>query len=624
MATVYKAHQAALSRYVAIKILPPHLAAEPNFEERFRDEAVRLAALRHASIPAVFDYGTTDAVTFIASDYIDGGTLSEQLGRPLPLEYTCAILAPIASALDYAHSRGVVHRDVKPSNILLTRDGTPILTDFGIARMMASDTSLTQTGMILGTPQYMAPEQGAGDTSPAADIYSLGVVAYHMLTGRVPFDAATPMAVVLAHQQEPLPLPRTVNPNLSPEIETVLLKVLSRDPTARYRTAAAFVRALSVAVEDAPAAVAAVATVPLQQAAAPAVSDTGRGGRSRLALLMAAGVALLVVAAVAAVVLTRPRANTPAPAPVADRVGRWQQWVHMPSVLDIAGTRSDGRLLVAANGQLQLLGLDGSFGTYSPAYKVDPGPEAYITVSHGLTMTQPACTFPADNTYALRVGAPGVTTIDPQGKVGLLAAVPGVDGLNGITFDTVGKFGHSLLVTGGHAGVTVVTAIDCQGKTRVITSQAPTVEGGLEVAPSGFGPYGGQLIAPDEVSGRIMAIGADGSATVVVASGLPTGADIGVESAAFVPTGFMRKGGFAYVADRATAKNAHPGTDSVLRISSADLAAAGVKDGDLLVVTEGGSLTIGVRCASTCTAKEVATGPDVAHGEGHVAFTLAR
>ena len=614
MATVYKAHQAALSRYVAIKILPPHLAAEPNFEERFRDEALRLAALRHASIPAVFDYGTTDGVTFIASDYVDGGTLSDQLGRPLPLDYTVAILAPIASALDYAHARGVVHRDVKPSNILLTRDGTPMLTDFGIARMMTADHSLTQTGMILGTPQYMAPEQGAGVTSPAADVYSLGVVAYHMLTGRVPFDAATPMAVVLAHQQDPLPLPRSINPGLSQEVEAVLLKALSRDPGARYPTAAALVRALNT-----------TAGIPPPPTATIAAESAAPGG-SRLPLLLAGGAALLVVGAVAAFVLTRPHATQPTPpAPIADRVGRWQQWVHMPGVLDVGGSRTDGRLLVAANGNLQLLGRDGSFGTYSPAYHADPNGEAYITVSAGVTMTQPACSFPADNTYAVRIGpqAPGVTTIDPQGHLAALAAVTGVDGLNGIALDTVGRFGHSLLVTGSHAGVSVLTAVDCQGKTRVITSQAPTIEGGIAVAPTGFGAYGGDLVAPDEVSGRVMAIGPDGSATVVVASGLPAGPDIGVESAGFVPAGFMKRGGFAYVADRSTPKNPHPGTDSVLRISSADLAAAGVVDGDLLVVTEGGSLTISVHCASTCAARKVATGPDVAHGEGHIAFAAS-
>ncbi len=618
MATVYKAFQAALSRYVAVKVLPAHLATQSNFEERFRDEAVRVAALRHPNIPAIFDYGTADGVTYIASDFVDGGTLADQLGRPLPLDYTVALLTPLASALDYAHSRGIVHRDVKPSNVLLARDGNPMLTDFGIARMLAPDHSLTQTGMILGTPQYMAPEQGAGQTSSAGDLYSFGVVAYHMLTGRVPFDAATPLAVVLAHQQDPLPLPRTVNPNLSAAVEAVLLKALSRAPDARFPTAGAMVKALAAAGDDVPAAASP------GQAPAPASADSATPRFPRLPLLLAGALALLIlVAGVSLLVLTRRAApGGPAP-PAAVRVGRWQQWIHLTGALDMVGPRSDGRLLAAANGQLQLVARDGSFGVYSPGYHVDAGGEAYIAVSPGLAMTAPTCTFPVDNTYALKLQAPvGVVVVDPQGRVTTLGAVPAVDGLNGLAFDSTGRFGHRLLVTGTKGAAAVVASIDCQGKVSTLNAQAPRVEGGLAVAPSSFGAYGGDLVAPDEISGRILAIAPDGSATVIVASGLPAGPDTGVESVAFVPAGFIEKpGGYAYVADRATPKNAHPGTDSVLRISVADLAAAGVVDGDLLAVTEGGSLTIDVRCSTACSVRQVATGPDVAHGEGHIAFT---
>ncbi|HEY8739836.1 MAG TPA: serine/threonine-protein kinase, partial [Candidatus Dormibacteraeota bacterium] len=332
MATVYKAFQAALSRYVAVKVLPAHLATQSNFEERFRDEAVRVAALRHPNIPAIFDYGTADGVTYIASDFVDGGTLADQLGRPLPLDYTVALLTPLASALDYAHSRGIVHRDVKPSNVLLARDGNPMLTDFGIARMLAPDHSLTQTGMILGTPQYMAPEQGAGQTSSAGDLYSFGVVAYHMLTGRVPFDAATPLAVVLAHQQDPLPLPRTVNPNLSAAVEAVLLKALSRAPDARFPTAGAMVKALAAAGDDVPAAASP------GQAPAPASADSATPRFPRLPLLLAGALALLIlVAGVSLLVLTRRAApGGPAP-PAAVRVGRWQQWIHLTGALDMVG-----------------------------------------------------------------------------------------------------------------------------------------------------------------------------------------------------------------------------------------------------------------------------------------------
>ena len=628
MATVYKAYQPTLSRYVAIKVLPPSMASGGDFDERFRNEAVRLAALRHPSIPAVFDYGTADGVTYIASDFIDGGTLSDQLGSPLPLDYTTSVLAPIASALDYAHSRGVIHRDIKPSNILLTRDARPMLTDFGIARMLTPDVSMTQTGMILGTPQYMAPEQGAGETSAAADIYSLAVVAYHMLTGRVPFDAATPMAVILAHQQEPLPLPRTINPAMSEAVEGALLKGLSRDPGARYPSAGALIRALTEA-GNVTSAVAPPPPAPLAEPrpaeplAAPLLPAPRRSRRPAL-LAAVLVLALLAAGGAGGWYLTHRSTVSPAAvaAPVAPHPARWQQWIHMTGVVDIRA-RSDGRLLAAANGGLELLGRDGAFGAYSPAYKVDPSGEAYIAVSPGIAMAQPACTFPIDQTYALRLQAPlGITQVDVAGKVSNFVTIAGIDGLSAIGFDTGGRFGHRLLVAGTHSGATVLVAIDCTGHTTTITSQAPRIEGGLAVAPPAFRGYAGDVVAADEITGRIIAIAPDGTSTVVANSGVPVGQDLGIESPGFVPPFFLQKNGFAYVADRATAKNAHPGTDSVLRLSAAELAAAGVQTGDLLVVTEGGSLTIDVRCATTCTVRNVASGPDVAHGEGSLTFTV--
>jgi hypothetical protein len=411
--------------------------------------------------------------------------------------------------------------------------------------------------------------------------------------------------------EDPLPLPRSINPALSPEVDAVLLRALSRDPDARHPTAAALVRALAAAAGQTSTAV--TALLP---------AKTGDGKRPRAWAVVAA--ALLVLGA-AALAVTRPRGGTaPVPAaPAAHQVARWQQWVHIPGILDIDGSRSDGRLLVAANGSLVLLGRDGSFGAYSPAYKVDAGNEPYMAVSPGLTMTQPSCTFPADDTYALRLQPPlGVTRIDAQGHVSSLAAINGVDGLNGIAFDAVGHFGHRLLVTGSRPNLSVLVGVDCNGGSTVLL-QGPRVEGGVAVAPLKFGRDGGDLVAPDELSGQIFALGTSGG-RVVALSGLPVGQDTGVESAGFLPAGFMAKGGFAYVADRATAKNAHPGTDSVLRLSSADLAAARVMDGDLLMVTEGGSLTVAVHCGSTCAVHKVATGPDVAHGEGHIAFVLNR
>ncbi|MDP9325418.1 MAG: protein kinase [Candidatus Dormibacteraeota bacterium] len=276
MASVYKAYHAALSRFVALKVLPPQLAQDPQFEHRFREEAVAVANLRHTNIMAVYDYGELEGVTFIVNEFIDGGTFDLQMGSPLPLTYVIDILSPVAAALDYAHARGVIHRDVKPSNILVGRDGRPILGDFGLARMMMPEHDLTQTGMILGTPSYMAPEQGNGNPVRQSDIYSLGIIAYQALTGRVPYQAATPMAIIIAHQTEPLPLPRSINPDIPVAVEEVLLKVLARSPEDRYPTGDAFIRALTRAreapVEVSPAPGGA-------QPSAPAPPSTPGGGR---------------------------------------------------------------------------------------------------------------------------------------------------------------------------------------------------------------------------------------------------------------------------------------------------------------------------------------------------------
>ncbi|HEX6350952.1 MAG TPA: serine/threonine-protein kinase [Candidatus Dormibacteraeota bacterium] len=253
MASVYKAHQASLARYVAVKVLPEFFATEPGFKERFQQEAVAVAQLRHPHILAIYDYGETDGVTYIVTEFVDGGTLSEQMGKPLPLEYVTEVLSPIAGALDYAHRRGILHRDIKPSNVLMQLDGTPVLSDFGLAKMMTSTTQrITQSGMIVGTPEYMSPEQcAAEDLTPASDQYSLAVMAYEALAGRVPFTAATPVAVLMAQMQNALPPPRTINPDVSDEIAAVLLKGLAKDPADRYKTCHQFVRALAQA-GDAP------------------------------------------------------------------------------------------------------------------------------------------------------------------------------------------------------------------------------------------------------------------------------------------------------------------------------------------------------------------------------------
>jgi eukaryotic-like serine/threonine-protein kinase len=249
MATVYKAHQAGLARFVAIKVLPEFLATEEGFKERFQQEAQAVAKLRHPNILAVFDYGDFEGTAYIVNEFVDGGTLGDQLGSPLPMDYVANSLMPIASALDYAHSRSILHRDIKPTNILMTMDGTPVLADFGLAKMMErSGPGLTQSGMIVGTPEYMSPEQCSGEKiGPAADIYSLGVVAYQMLTGQLPFTAATPAAVINAQLHNELPPPSSINADLSGEIESALLKGLAKNPADRHKNATTLIKALQTA-----------------------------------------------------------------------------------------------------------------------------------------------------------------------------------------------------------------------------------------------------------------------------------------------------------------------------------------------------------------------------------------
>ena len=253
MATVFKAYQPALERMVALKVLPEVLAEDPQFRERFRREAVAIAKLRHPSILAVYDHGEFEDQLYIVTEFVEGGTFAGELGKPLGVPRTAEVLGSIASALDYAHRQGVLHRDVKPSNILVNKEGAAILGDFGLARMMApTGERLTRIDMVVGTPEYMSPEQCAGkDATAAADQYSLGVVGFEALTGHVPYEAETPAAVMLEQIQSPLPMPRSVNPSLSEGVEHALMRALAKDPAQRFPTCGEFVKAIET--ETAPA-----------------------------------------------------------------------------------------------------------------------------------------------------------------------------------------------------------------------------------------------------------------------------------------------------------------------------------------------------------------------------------
>ncbi len=254
MATVYKAYDASTDRYVALKTLPEQYSKDPQFVERFRREAKAIAKLEHLHILPLFAYGEDDGVAYLAMRYLPAGTLSSYIKQrgQMPLAEAARILNQVASALDHAHANGVLHRDIKPSNILIDKDANAYLTDFGIARMVEGTFDLTGDS-ILGTPQYMSPEQcqGRKDLSPASDQYSLGVVLYEMVTGRVPFQAETPLAVILMQiNGSELPPPTTLRPDLPETAEMVIFKALARNPADRYPSCEALARAFTQAIGD--------------------------------------------------------------------------------------------------------------------------------------------------------------------------------------------------------------------------------------------------------------------------------------------------------------------------------------------------------------------------------------
>src|SRR6266852_3304132 len=277
--------------------------------------------------------------------------------------------------------------------------------------------------------------------------------------------------------------------------------------------------------------------------------------RSRLALLIVAGLAL-------------------APVSVRADVVTWERWMSIPGVFDVGGPRN-GFLVVAGSAALYLVHPEGAvapFARGSGGYHDDPGAEAYIAVSPGGHVGASNCDFRRDETFILRLHAPlGVTRVDAAGvSSSSFASITGMSSLNGIAFDTTGAFDHRLLVSGSAAGKIVIAAIDCKGAVQVITTSAPTLEGGLAVAPRGFGALGGAV----------------------------------------------------YFADRKSPGSPHPGNDAILRMSSANLAAAQVQDGDMLLATEGGATMVAVRCAASCIVIPVVTTPTSAHGEGHLVFTM--
>jgi serine/threonine protein kinase len=254
MAVVYRARQDTLDRIVAVKVLSENLAASPEFMERFRREARTAANLRHPNVITVFDFGEDErGVPYLVLEYVEGPTLADMMDTGLDDGRIPGLLEQIAAGLDYAHARGVIHRDIKPGNVLMTDDGRAVLADFGLAWLLEG-AHLTLTGGVIGTPEYMSPEQAAGDPiDHRSDVYALGVVLYEMLVGERPFVAETPIAVLLQHLQDPAPSVLAARPDLPTAVGEVVAKALVKDPAERYASAGELARAFRAASCPAPA-----------------------------------------------------------------------------------------------------------------------------------------------------------------------------------------------------------------------------------------------------------------------------------------------------------------------------------------------------------------------------------
>lgn len=250
MAAVYRARQPNMNRFVAVKVIYRSIASDSKALERFKREAELVAQMEHPHILPVYDYNGENDPPYIVMRYLPTGTLRDVMTREqLPMGEIAYLLGQVASALDYAHKKGIVHRDIKPSNIMIDGEGNAFLTDFGIARMVESSQGLTGTGIAVGTPGYMAPEQGMGNATDArADVYALGVMVYELLTGTMPFVAETPMGVVLKHISEPVPDILLANPNLPPMVSDVIKRAMSKKAEDRYPTAGEFARAFQTSL----------------------------------------------------------------------------------------------------------------------------------------------------------------------------------------------------------------------------------------------------------------------------------------------------------------------------------------------------------------------------------------
>src|SRR5919197_4029475 len=298
MGVVYRAYHPRLQRWAAIKLLPPFGNTE-EARQRFEREARAVARLRHRNILSVFDFGDFNGQPYMVMEYMPNGSLQERVPKqPLEPQQALDLLKPLADALDYAHAQGVVHRDVKPANVFLDGEWQPVLADFGLAKMY-SEESITMSGMVSGTPSHMAPEQARGSVPTGkADLYALAVIAFQLLSGRLPFTGAAVMDILYQHVNDPPPAPSSFNAALTPGIDMVIAKGLAKDPNQRWETCGVMIAALESAVRghfDERTVV-----MPMRVPAKPAKATArGRARRALLALSGAGAVAVLAIVGVA-------------------------------------------------------------------------------------------------------------------------------------------------------------------------------------------------------------------------------------------------------------------------------------------------------------------------------------
>ena len=249
MADVWLAQDSELSRHVAVKVLHDRFAQDAQFVERFRREAASAAGLMHPNVVGVFDRGQVDGTYYIAMEYVEGSSLKDLITRGLTVPQAVEITRQVLAAEQFAHAHGIVHRDIKPQNVIVDSAGRVRVLDFGIARAGASE--ITQTGSVMGTAQYLSPEQAQGfEVNPASDLYSTGVVLYEMLTGRVPFDGDSAVAVAMKQVSEQPAAPSALNPAVPPALDAIVLRALAKDPANRFASAEEFSRALDAAEVD--------------------------------------------------------------------------------------------------------------------------------------------------------------------------------------------------------------------------------------------------------------------------------------------------------------------------------------------------------------------------------------